>query len=364
MKIFASPSRYIQGKNALFENHKAILKLGTKPILLCDDTVYQIIGKDFEDYLHRQGILADRVHFNGEASDNEIKRVVSIAEEHANDLIIGLGGGKTIDSAKAISDELGVPVVIAPTVASTDAPTSALSVIYTDEGAFEKYIFYAKNPDLVIVDTQVICQAPKRLLASGIADGLATWVEARAVLQKNGETMAGGHQSLAGIAIAKACEETLFADGLQAMASCKQKVVTKALDNVVEANTLLSGLGFESAGLAAAHAIHNGFTALEGDIHHLTHGEKVAYGTLTQLFLENRPKEEINKYIQFYQAIGMPTSLKEMHLDNASYEDLLKVGQQATIAGETIHQMPFVISADDVAAALLAVDAYVKKLTN
>ncbi|MCD3473199.1 glycerol dehydrogenase, partial [Streptococcus equi subsp. equi] len=276
-----------------------------------------------------------------------------------NDVIIGLGGGKTIDSAKAIADILEIPVIIAPTIASTDAPTSALSVIYTDEGAFEKYIFYAKNPELVLVDTQVICQAPKRLLASGIADGLATWVEARAVMQKNGDTMAGGNQTLAGLAIAEACERTLFADGLKAMASCEKKVVTPALENVIEANTLLSGLGFESAGLAAAHAIHNGFTALTGDIHHLTHGEKVAYGTLTQLFLENKSREEIDRYVDFYQAIGMPTTLKEMHLDTATEEDFLKIGRQATMAGETIHQMPFTITAEDVASALVAVDAYV-----
>nr|WP_269212557.1 iron-containing alcohol dehydrogenase [Streptococcus equi] len=140
--------------------------------------------KRFEGYLSEHGLPPVHVAFNGEASDNEINRVVAIARENDNDVIIGLGGGKTIDSAKAIADILEIPVIIAPTIASTDAPTSALSVIYTDEGAFEKYIFYAKNPELVLVDTQVICQAPKRLLASGIADGLATWVEARAVMQK------------------------------------------------------------------------------------------------------------------------------------------------------------------------------------
>lgn len=359
MKVFASPSRYIQGKNALFSNAETLKQLGDNPILLCDDVVYGIVGKIFEAYLADNGMTPVHVAFNGEASDNEINRVVAIAKDNGSNVIIGLGGGKTIDSAKAIADVLTVPVIIAPTIASTDAPTSALSVIYTDEGAFEKYIFYSKNPELVLVDTQVICQAPKRLLASGIADGLATWVEARAVMQKNGDTMAGGNQTLAGVAIAQACERTLFADGLKAMASCDRQVVTPALENVIEANTLLSGLGFESAGLAAAHAIHNGFTALTGDIHHLTHGEKVAYGTLTQLFLENRSREEIDRYIDFYQAIGMPTTLKEMHLDTASQDDFLKVGRQATMAGETIHQMPFVISPEDVAAALVAVDAYV-----
>ena len=361
MRIFASPSRYIQGENALFENAKTILELGDHPILLCDQLVYELVGEKFEKYLLRFGFEVLPVFFNGEASDNEINRVVSLGKEQGCNLIIGLGGGKTIDSAKAIADLLKSPVVIAPTIASTDAPVSALSVIYTDEGAFERYIFYSKNPELVLVDSKVISQAPKRLLASGIADGLATWVEARAVLQANGKTMLGKHQTLAGVAIAQRCEETLFADGLQAMAACEAKVVTPALENIIEANTLLSGIGFESGGLAA-HAIHNGFTALTGDIHHLTHGEKVAYGTLVQLFLENRPKEELNKYIRFYQQIGMPTTLKEMHLENTSYEDLLKVGQQATIEGETIHQMPFEVKASDIAQAIVAVDAYVQGL--
>ena len=362
MRVFASPSRYIQGEDALFENAKQILNLGNHPVLLCDNTVYQIVGKKFQSYLTRYGLHVLHVSFNGEASDNEINRVATLAEKDGADLVIGLGGGKTIDSVKAIADLLEVSVVIAPTIASTGAPTSALSVIYTEEGAFEKYIFYSKNPELVLVDSKVIAQAPKRLLASGIADGLATWVEARAVMQANGETMLGQRQTLAGAAIARKCEETLFADGLQALAACEAQVVTPALEHIIEANTLLSGVGFESGGLAVAHAVHNGFTALTGEIHHLTHGEKVAYGTLTQLFLENRPKEEIDKYIHFYQALNLPTTLKDMHLENASYEELLKVGKQVTIDGETIHQMPFEISASDVAQAILAVDQYVSDL--
>ena len=94
----------------------------------------------------------------------------------------------------------------------------------------------------------------------------------------------------------------------------------------------------------------------------MTHGEKVAYGTLVQLFLENRPKEELNKYIRFYQQIGMPTTLKEMHLENASYRRPSQGWPTSTIEGETIHQMPFKVQASDIAQAIVAVDAYVKSL--
>lgn len=361
-KVFVSPARYIQGKGVLNTGIEHIKNLGETPLLLCDDVVWEIIGKEFDQSMKDEQMDVTHVPFNGEASITEIERVSKIGSDNKVDVVIGLGGGKTIDAAKAISDKLTIPVVIAPTIASTDAPTSALSVIYTEEGTFEKYLFFKTNPELVMVDTEVITQAPPRLLASGIADAMATLVEGSAVIKKNGDTMAGGKPTLAAEAIAVKCEQILFDYSFQAMEACKAKVVTAALESVVEANTLLSGIGFESCGLAAAHAIHNGFTALEGEIHDLTHGEKVAYGTLTQIVLENRPKEELDKYLRFYKALGLPTTLAEMKLENASYEDLLKVGELANQEGDTMNNMPFSVTADDVASALIALDSYSKSL--
>ncbi len=361
-KVFISPSRYVQGKGVLKTGIEYIKNLGMKPLLLCDDLVWEIIGEEFNGFMEDEDMEVIYVPFNGESSTSEIKRVSKIGQSNNADLVIGLGGGKAIDAAKAISDELDIPVVIAPTIASTDAPTSALSVIYTEEGIFEKYLFFKTNPELVIVDTEVITKAPPHLLASGIADAMATLVEASAVIKKNGDTMAGGKPSLAAEAIAVKCEEILFEYSFQAIEACRANVVTSALEAVVEANTLLSGIGFESCGIAAAHAIHNGFTALEGEIHSLTHGEKVAYGTLTQLVLENRPKEVLDKYIRFYKALELPTTLAEMKLEDASYEDLLKVGELAAQEGDTLHNMPFTVTAEDVAGALLALDNYSKTL--
>ncbi len=134
--------------------------------------------------------------------------------------------------------------------------------------------------------------------------------------------------------------------------------MTPAVEAVVEANTLLSGLGFENAGLAAAHAIHNGFTAIEGDIHHLTHGEKVAYGTLTQMVLEQRPDEEIARYIRFYRSIKMPTTLKEMHLEGESWENLVKIGALANSEGDTLKNLNPNLAPEQIAHALLGLDAF------
>lgn len=361
-KVFASPSKYVQGKNVLVTGIPHIKNLGNVVLLLCDDIVWGIIGEKFDTNLKKEGMLVTFVSFNGEASTKEINRISKLGESNNCDLVIGLGGGKTIDTAKAISDKLSLPVAIVPTIASTDAPTSALSVIYSDNGVFEQYLFYNKNPELVLVDTAVIAKAPSKFLASGIADALATWVEGRSIIEACGQTMGGAAPTIAAEAIASKCEDVLFANGLQAMEACRAKVVTPALEAVVEANTLLSGIGFESCGLAAAHAIHNGFTALHGEIHSLTHGEKVAYGTLTQLFLENKPKIMLDKFISFYQALGLPTTLADLKLAKVSYEELLKVGELATQEGETIHQMAANFSAEDVTDALFAVDAYVQSL--
>lgn len=361
-KVFASPAKYVQGRNVLVTGVSHIKSLGNNALLLCDDIVWGIVGEAFNSNLKSEGMTVTRVPFNGEASTTEINRVSEIGNSNHCNLVIGLGGGKTIDAAKAISDKLALPVAVVPTIASTDAPTSAISVIYSDEGIFEQYIFYKKNPELVLVDTSVISKAPSKLLASGIADALATWVEGRSIVEAQGKTMVGQAPTLAAQTIATKCEEVLFSNGLQAIEACRAKVVTPALEAVIEANTLLSGIGFESCGLAAAHAIHNGFTALHGAIHTLTHGEKVAYGTLTQLFLENKPKMMIDKFIAFYQALELPTTLNELKLENVSYDELLKVGKLATQDSETIHQMAATFSAEDVTDALFAVDAYVRSL--
>ncbi|WP_462410795.1 glycerol dehydrogenase [Neobacillus sp. Marseille-QA0830] len=360
--IFQSPSKYIQGKGVLKSIGHYLSEMGQKPLLLSDGIVWNITGETITASLTEEKLNYHYVPFNGEASLQEIQRVVEIGKSHNADVVVGIGGGKTLDTAKAIADGLNVKVVIVPSTASTDAPTSALAVIYSESGEFESYKFYKKNPDLVLVDTAVVAKAPARFLASGIADAMATWVEVRATINSDSTTMAGGKVSIAAKAIAQACEETLFKYGLPAYQAVQKGLVTKQVEAVVEANTLLSGIGFESGGLAAAHAIHNGFTVLDGDIHHLTHGEKVAYGTLVQLVLELHPHHEIMKYIDFYRQLGLPTTLRELHLEDASYDDLVKVGIAATKEGETMSNQSPEITADDVANAIIAVDQLSRSL--
>jgi glycerol dehydrogenase len=290
-------------------------------------------------------------------SHREIDRITKVAQASGADVVVGIGGGMTLDTAKAVGNKAGIAWVTAPTVASTDAPTSALSVVYTDDIVFEEYVFFPHNPDLVLVDTQMCANAPFRFLVSGMGDALATWVEARATAEARKTTMAGGLPTMAGLALARLSWETLIDYGFSARQAAQQHVVTPALEKVVEANTLLSGLGFESGGLAAAHAVHNGLTALE-QTHHFMHGEKVNFGTLTQFALEDRPTREFNEFVSFCMSVGLPTTFADLDLEKVTKEELLTVAKAATVPGETIHNMPFTVTAGMVVDAMVAADSY------
>lgn len=355
--VFQSPSRYVQGKGEIKSIPNEVEKLGDTPLIISDSLVWSLTSKDIKASFEDSDLSYKYEEFSGEASENEIKRLSKIAQDNNINVIVGVGGGKTLDTAKAISDELSSPVIIVPTTASTDAPTSALSVIYSDEGVFTGYRFYYKNPDVILVDSQVIVQAPVKLFAAGMSDALATLVEVQSTLNRRGQTMVDGKPTLASLAIAEKAEETLFKHGKSAYFAASKGIVTPHVESIIEANTLLSGLGFENGGLAAAHAIHNGFTALSGDIHKLGHGEKVAYGTLVQMVLENRSYEEIKKYIDFYKFLEMPTNLDNMHLNDVSFEDLVKVGNLAKDPNDTFSNLSDEYSAEDIAQAILAVDA-------
>jgi glycerol dehydrogenase len=294
--------------------------------------------------------------FNQECSKVEIDRLVDICQKEKCEAVIGIGGGKLLDTAKAVAHFHGnAPVIIIPTIASTDAPCSALSVIYTEEGVFQEYLILPKNPNLVIVDSSIIASAPVRLLVAGMGDALATYFEARACRASGAGNMTGLRPPLSAMALAELCYKTLITDGLKAKMAVEHKSVTIAVENIIEANTLLSGIGFESGGLAAAHAIHNGFTVLP-QCHHLYHGEKVAFGTLTQMVLENLPNEEINEVLEFCSSIGLPISLSEMGIDEIKPEEIKAVAEAACAEGETIFNMPCPVTVEDLYGAILTAD--------
>lgn len=355
-RAIIAPSRYIQGYGELQRIREHVKQLGTTFLVIADDFVMSLTRDTIECSFKDSDKALVFQRFNGECSRREIERLADIIRSNKADAVIGVGGGKTLDTAKAVAYYCKVPVVIVPTIASTDAPCSALSVIYTEEGVFEEYLLLPKNPDIVLVDTAIVSKAPVRLLVAGMGDALATYFEARAAAKANKPAMAGGKATEAALALARLCYDTLLNEGLKAKLAVENQVCTEAVEQIVEANTYLSGIGFESGGLAAAHAIHNGLTVLE-ETHQYYHGEKVAFGTLVQLVLENSSLDEIEEVLDFCTSVGLPITLAQLGIEEIKPEDIRKVAEAACAEGETIYNMPVEITVDAVYAAIIAADA-------
>jgi glycerol dehydrogenase len=376
LTVFCSPLRYVQGPGAMARLGAEMRAVGLEGpcLIVAGSTAVARLAPTWATALDEAGFVSRVRLFGGESSRREIAAIVQEARGLGGRTIIGAGGGKVLDAARSAAAELGLPFVSCPTVCSTDAPTSALSVIYydsgPDHGAVEAYQIHRRSPDLVLVDTQVIAESPPRLLASGIGDAMSTWYEARATAAADKPNMRGGRAALAAVSLARLCRDTVLADGEAALAACREGRSTPALERIVEAATLLSGLGFESAGLAAAHAVHNGLTAVP-ETHGMWHGEKVAFGTLVHILLEadaagtpqlrEETVAEARRVATFFVRIGLPVTLRQLGVPEdgrgPASAAVRRIAERATVAGETIHNMPFPVDADRVAAAIVAADA-------
>ena len=364
-KAFICPTKYVQGEDELLNLGYFVKSFGKSALLIAHKDDVARVKNKLDSTAKKFEITFVESSFNGECSRQEVARLQEVAKQNNCDCVIGLGGGKAIDTAKCVAE--GNALIIVPTIAATDAPTSHSAVLYTPEGAFDDYAYFKQSPSVVLIDTTVIAMAPTRFLVSGMGDALSTFFEARATSKSysnvNAGLPCGFREGLCGpakgtntaLAIATLCYETLIKDGAKAKAASDCNMVTQSLENIIETNILLSGLGFESAGLGGAHAIHDGLTILEGS-HKYFHGEKVAFGTIAQLVLENSPKEELNQVLDFCLEVGLPVCLSDIGVDSITDEELMEVAQKACIPEESIHAMPFPISVSDVAAAIKTAD--------
>lgn len=348
------PGKYIQGVGAIRELPALIDTLGKQGLILASPSVKDKV-------LPGCGINWDEAAipievFRGESCESELSRLADIIKRSRTDVLIGMGGGKTIDTAKMAADRAGIPVIIVPTIASTDAPCSGCAVLYSEDGVFERVFYQKANPSAVLVDTAIIAAAPTRFLVAGMGDALSTWFEARSCERTQSVNECGGYGTAAGYAIARLCYETLLSHGVAAKIAAEKHIVTPALERIVEANTLLSGIGFESAGLASAHAIHNGLTALE-ETHAFYHGEKVAFGVLAGLQLADAPPEESADAFSFCENIGLPTTLADIGLEHVDRTHLMRAAEKACDPGQPIHHEAGKITPEKVLHAMLAADA-------
>ncbi len=358
-KVLIAPRKYIQGRGVLAELGDYLKLLGARPLVLWDAPVKQIVGDTVRRSLAGAGMELIDVEFTGEATSDERARVLQIAKQSGADISVGIGGGKVLDVAKAVAVDANIKMVTCPTIASNDSPTSAASVWYDERHNFVNFDCWPFNPDIVLVDTQVVANGPVRAFVAGMGDALSTWVETEAAFKSRAINIAGGRPTMAALVLARLCFETLLEHGIDARRDVEHNLVTPAVEKVVEANVLLSGLGFESGGLATAHMVGNLLSNVpQCQQAGLMHGEKVAFGIATQLCLDDDfDADEKAAIIDFEIEIGLPVTFSDLSLDGVSRQQLMSIGEACAGEGSLCHNHPFEVTADAVVNAMISADA-------
>ncbi|MGL5831991.1 MAG: iron-containing alcohol dehydrogenase family protein, partial [Waterburya sp.] len=292
--------------------------------------------------------------YSPDCAESSLIRLKNQVQEHSADLIIGVGGGKALDTAKLLAYQCELPIVTIPTSGGTCAAWTALSNIYSETGAFQYDVTLSRCPELLILDYGLVRTAPQKTLVAGIGDAIAKWYEASVSSGNSTSTLL-----ISAVQQARILRDILF----QKSAIAIQKPESEEWREVVDATVLLAGviggIGGADCRTVAAHAVHNGLTHLL-EAHDILHGEKVAYGILVQLRLEEMVQgnqlaaSARQQLLQFYTDIGLPKTLEDLGLADITLAELRQVAAIATQSQSDIHRLPFTVSAEQLTAAMVS----------
>ncbi len=351
--LTVAPAQVIRGDRILAEQAETIASLGRRPLVVGGRQALQQVNPLLTS-LTAQGLRPEVAPSGSGCTESVLTHLGSLAQTHRSEVVLGVGGGKALDTAKLLAYQLGCPVVTIPTSAATCAAWTALSNVYSEEGAFRYDVPLPRCPERLILDYDVIRTAPRRTLVAGIGDGLAKWYEAAVSSGASDRTLV-----VAAVQQARVLRDILFQKTPEALRQWGGEEWREVVDATVLLAGVVGGIGGAQCRTVAAHAVHNGLTQLPASRPTL-HGEKVAYGILVQLRLEEMEGRSAlaatarQQLVEFYQSIGLPTSLTDLGMADLSLADLQKVAEFACRKGSDIHHLPFTVSPDVLVAAMVS----------
>src|SRR5579883_1304775 len=351
-----APAQVLRGNGVLSQAGGAIARLGRRPLIISGNQTLSTATPWLQPVLEHEALLSDRVSYSPDCSESTLAVLQQAVANHQADVIVGVGGGKALDTAKLVAHQQHLPIVTIPTSAATCAAWTALSNVYSDQGAFRYDVALPRCPDLLILDYDLIQTAPQRTLVAGIGDAIAKWYEA---------SVSSGHSEqtliIAAVQQARVLRDILF----QKSAAALQAPGSEVWREVVDANILLAGviggLGGAQCRTVAAHAVHNGLTQISSGAS--IHGEKVAYGILVQLRLEEMilgnqlATAARRQLLKFYAEIGLPKSLGDLGLGNITLNQLQQAAEVTLAPHSDIHRLPFKVALEQLMAAMVSTSA-------
>lgn len=354
-----APGKFYLNKGLFRDMPEYTEILGEKPYIIADPFIYEKIRDEIGKKYHTSEI----VEFGGENSQSEIEKHKNQYEESETEFIIGIGGGKAMDNARAVAYKVDAPLVIFPTLAATDAAATSVSVLYSEEGEFEKYLFLPNNPDIVLADLDILVTTPPDHFSAGMADTMASWIEGRVTFHTDGDNLTGNRSSYTGYSLEKLGYDTIRKYGIQALQAAKNNIVTEAFSRVIEASIWISGVGAEAGGITSAHALHNGVTAvLDMRKHDAKHGEIVAFGMIVTLILEGASDEEVYDLANFFKEIELPLTLEDLDLKGIEEDKWRQVAEKTCDPEDTTTNMAVQVTPDDVYQSILLADKVMQQV--
>ncbi|MDZ8027664.1 MAG: iron-containing alcohol dehydrogenase family protein [Nostoc sp. SerVER01] len=354
--LTVAPAKLIRGSGVLQAAAAEIASLGNRPLIVAGERTLAISQENLQPILETQQLHPAQVSYGADCCEASLKSLRKAAKEHKADVIIGVGGGKALDTAKLVAQQLQLPVVTIPTSAATCAAWSALSNVYSEDGAFLYDVGLSRCPDLLILDYDLIKTAPQHTLVAGIGDAIAKWYEA---------SVSSGHLQdtliIAAVQQARVLRDILLQKSPTALKEPGSEVWREVVDATVLLAGVVGGLGGAQCRTVAAHAVHNGLTHISG--HGSIHGEKVALGILVQLRLEEMLQNNQlaasarQQLLKFYAEIGLPQKLSDLGLGNITLGELQTAAEIALAPNSDIHRLPFRVALEQLMAAMVSTTA-------
>ncbi len=354
--LSVAPGKVIRGAGVLSTVAGEVANLGTRPLIIAGNQTLNLSQESLQSLCQSPELHPLSVSYGADCCEASLKALRKAAKEHKADLIIGIGGGKALDTAKLVAHQLTLPVVTIPTSGATCAAWTALSNVYSETGAFLYDVALSRCPDLLILDYNLVQTAPPITLIAGIGDAIAKWYEA---------SVSSGHLQqtliIAAVQQARILRDILLQKSAAALQSPGGEVWQEVVDATVLLAGVIGGLGGAQCRTVAAHAVHNGLTHISG--HGSIHGEKVAYGILVQLRLEEMIQgnqlaaSARQQLLKFYAEIGLPQKLADLGLGNITLGELQTAAEISLEPNSDIHRLPFNVALEQLMAAMVSTTA-------